>query len=107
MIDTEGLYQAYERKIIYAFSVENKDGKLDYYDGYEKVGEASVPNFKMDYRDESPDLLKAAEKRIKQYAGTSGLPFKVDISRLAITKDNKFFRDYDVHEVLRRSGKKS
>ncbi|MCD8914662.1 Eco57I restriction-modification methylase domain-containing protein [Staphylococcus simulans] len=104
MIESKGLYQAFERKIIYAFSIDNKDGKLDYYDGYEKVGEASVPNFKMDYRDESPDLLKAAEKRIKQYAGTSGLPFKVDISRLAITKDNKFFRDYDVHEVLRRSG---
>lgn len=106
MVETQGLYQAFERKIIYAFSIENKDRKLDYYDGFKKIGDASTKSLKLDFKDESPDLIRAAENRIKQYAGTSGLPFKVDISRLAVTKDNKFFRDYDVHEVLKRSGVK-
>lgn len=97
-------YQAFERKIIYAFSVPNKDGRLAYYDGLEKIGDASISDFKIDARDNSDDLKEVARKRIKQYAGTSGLPYQIDISRLAVTKTNKIFRDHDVHEVLRRSG---
>ena len=92
-------YQAFERKVIYAFSVQNKDGKLAYYDGLEKIGDTSITDFKIDARDNSDDLKEVASKRIKQYAGTSGLPYQIDISRLAVTRDNKFFRDHDLESL--------
>lgn len=97
-------YSTFERKVIYAFSILNEDGKLDYYNGLEKIGDTSIVNMKTDLRDNSDDLIEVARKRIKQYAGTAGLPYKIDISRLAVKKDNTFFRDYDVHRVLQRSG---
>lgn len=104
MADYTTTYQTFDRKIIYAFSIVNNDGKLDYYNGLEKIGDASISNYKIDANDNSNDLIEVAKKRIKQYAGTAGLPYKVDIARLAVTKENKFFRDYDVHRVLQRSG---
>lgn len=97
-------YSTFEKKVIYAFSVLNEDGKLAYYDSLEKIGDTSITSMKADLRDNSDDLKEVAKKRIKQYAGTSGLPYKVDISRLAVRKDNTFFRDHDVHRVLQRSG---
>ncbi|MGF2144883.1 Eco57I restriction-modification methylase domain-containing protein [Vagococcus fluvialis] len=97
-------YKTFEKKVVYAFSVINKDGKLDYYDGLRKVGDTSIDNFKTDLRDDSDDLKNIARKRIKQYAGTSGLPYSIDLSRLAVKKDDTFYRDYDVHKVLQRSG---
>lgn len=97
-------YSTFERKVIYAFSILNENGKLDYYNGLEKIGDTSIESIKADLRDNSDDLKEVARKRIKQYAGTSGLPYKIDVSRLAIKKDNTFFRDYDVHRVLQRSG---
>lgn len=97
-------YKTFEKKVVYAFSVINKDGKLDYYDGLRKIGDTSIDNFKTDLRDDSDDLKNIARKRIKQYAGTSGLPYTIDLSRLAVKKDDTFYRDYDVHKVLQRSG---
>lgn len=97
-------YSTFERKVIYAFSILNENGKLDYYNGLKKIGDTSIESIKADLRDNSDDLKEVARKRIKQYAGTSGLPYKIDVSRLAIKKDNTFFRDYDVHRVLQRSG---
>lgn len=97
-------YSTFEKKVIYAFSVLNESGKLDYYNGLEKIGDTSITSMKADLRDDSEDLQEVARKRIKQYAGTAGLPYKIDVSRLAVRKDNTFFRDYDVHRVLKRSG---
>ncbi|MDT2817540.1 Eco57I restriction-modification methylase domain-containing protein [Vagococcus lutrae] len=97
-------YSTFEKKVIYAFSVLNESGKLDYYNGLEKIGDTSITSMKADLRDDSKDLQEVARKRIKQYAGTAGLPYKIDVSRLAVRKDNTFFRDYDVHRVLKRSG---
>lgn len=94
-------YSTFEKKVIYAFSVLNEYGKLAYYDGLEKIGDTSITSMKADLRDDSDDLKEVAKKRIKQYAGTAGLPYRVDISRLAVRKDNTFFRDHDVHKVDR------
>ncbi|MCX8514783.1 MAG: Eco57I restriction-modification methylase domain-containing protein [Burkholderiales bacterium] len=96
-------YQTYERKIIYAFSVPNKDGGLNRYKGLEKIGDTTTNNPKINAHDNSDDLKKVAEERIKEYTRTAGLPYQIDIARLAVTKNNKYFRDYDVHNVLKRS----
>src|SRR5699024_8127881 len=54
-------------------------------------------------------LRKQAEIRINSYMTTSGVPFTTDWAELAYRpkdKQNPWFRDHDVHEVLRRSGYK-
>ena len=41
----ESVYKTAERKLIYVHQVDNSSGKLPLYDGSEKVGEASTPDF--------------------------------------------------------------
>jgi len=94
--------QAPEPKLIYALRVDKLhpgclkvgDTKLD-----EGFGDALIAN--------SPELRKAAEERIRDYTNELSLDFEVDYAELTIYIKNgeiKSFRDYDVHEVLMRSG---
>ena len=99
------LYQTAERKLIYIETGDNTDGKWPAYNGLEKVGDATIDDYEMDNKPNSPDLRKVANHRIKQYMGTAGVPYKLGWAELAYRKfDNSWFRDYDVHEVLLRSG---
>lgn len=98
-------YSTSERKIIYVQTADNSDGMWPAYDGAEKIGDASIDGFEIDARPNSHDLQEVARRRIQQYMGTAGVPFKVQWAELAYRQsDNTWFRDYDVHEVLRRSG---
>lgn len=99
------LYQTAERKLIYVETGDNTDGKWPAYNGLEKVGDATIDDYEMDNKPNSPDLRKVANHRIKQYMGTAGVPYKLGWAELAYRKfDNSWFRDYDVHDVLLRSG---
>ena len=99
------LYKTAERKLIYVETGDNTDGKWPAYDGLEKIGDATIDDYEVDNNPNSPDLRKAANHRIKQYMGTAGVPYKLGWAELAYRKsDNSWFRDYDVHEVLLRSG---
>ena len=99
------LYQTAERKLIYVETGDNTNGKWPAYNGLEKVGDATIDDYEMDNKPNSPDLRKVANNRIKQYMGTAGVPYKLGWAELAYRKfDNSWFRDYDVHEVLLRSG---
>lgn len=99
------LYQTAERKLIYVESGDNTNGKWPAYEGLEKVGDTSIDDYEMDNKPNSADLRKVADRRIKQYMGTAGVPYKLGWAELAYRKsDNSWFRDYDVHEVLERSG---
>ena len=99
------LYQTAERKLIYVETGDNTDGEWPAYNGLEKVGDATIDDYEMDNKPNSPDLRKVANHRIKQYMGTAGVPYKLGWAELAYRKfDNSWFRDYDVHEVLLRSG---
>lgn len=99
------LYQTAERKLIYVESGDNANGKWPAYEGLEKVGDTSIDDYEMDNKPNSADLRKVADRRIKQYMGTAGVPYKLGWAELAYRKsDNSWFRDYDVHEVLERSG---
>jgi len=103
----EDIYQTAERKVIYVQTANNDDGLWPAYVGLEKVGDASIDSFEMDNRPNSEDLRKVASRRIQQYMGTAGVPYKLQWTELAYRKrDKKWFRDYDVHEVLQRSGVK-
>lgn len=91
-----------DRKVIYV-----QTGKWDRYKGAEKVGETTTDNLEIDSRPNSDDLRNVANQRVKQYMRTSGVPFTVQWAELAYRKkDHTWFHDYDVHDVLERSGVK-
>lgn len=99
------LYQTAERKLIYIETGDNTNGNWPAYEGLEKVGDTTIDDYEMDNKPNSADLRKVADHRIKQYMGTAGVPYKLGWAELAYRKsDNSWFRDYDVHEVLERSG---
>lgn len=101
------LYETSERKLIYVQTAENKDGNFNAYQGLEKVGDASIVDYEIDGHPNSEDLREIAENRIKQYMTTAGVPFNLQWAELAFRKkDKSWFRDYDVHKVLQRSGVK-
>ncbi|HII3871811.1 TPA: Eco57I restriction-modification methylase domain-containing protein [Enterococcus faecium] len=98
-------YNTFDRKLIYIQSAKDADGTWKMYQGLEKIGDASVPeNYEADFTPNSEYLREYASRRIKQYMTTAGVPFVLHWAQLAVNKKNQFFRDHDVHEVLKRSG---
>ena len=100
-------YTTAERKFIYVQTVNNENGQLAAYEGAQKVGEGTVSSddIEADWTANSEFLRKIAPKRIKQYMTTAGLHFELGWVELAYNKSTKtWFRDHDVHEVLKRSG---
>lgn len=81
--------------VIYVYSIPDKIHK-----GRLKVGSATVasPNPTQE------NIDSVAHERIKQQTKTADIPYILEHVELAITNDNKYFSDYDVHEVLKRSG---
>lgn len=105
--NTRDLYQTAERKLIYVQTADNKNGMWPAYNGLEKIGDASIDGYEMDNRPNSQDLRKVADRRINEYMKTAGVPHKLQWAELAYRKkDHTWFRDYDVHDVLERSGVK-
>ncbi|MGX5378028.1 Eco57I restriction-modification methylase domain-containing protein [Ligilactobacillus sp. LYQ135] len=100
------LYKTTDRKVIYVQTADNSDNMWPAYKGLEKVGDATVDE-EIDSRANSDDLKKAANDRINQYMETAGVPHTLQWVELAYSKKNKsWFRDYDVHNILKRSGVK-
>lgn len=98
-------YQTMERKVIYVQTADNSNNLWPAYKGLEKIGDAKIESYEMDNRPNSQDLRKVADHRIDQYMKTAGVPHILQWAELAYRKkDNTWFRDYDVHEVLLRSG---
>ena len=100
------LYTTAERKFIYVQTVNNESGLFGAFEGTQKIGEGSVSeDLEADWSPNSEYLRQEASKRINQYMKTSGLPYTIGWTELAYRKSNKtWFHDYDVHNVLKRSG---
>ena len=81
--------------VIYVYSIPDKKHKSRL-----KVGSATVAS----YNPTQENINTAAHERIKQQTKTADIPYILEHVTLAITNDNKYFSDYDVHEVLKRSG---
>ena len=97
-------YQSFEKKLIYIQTVDGKPEDWPKYAGSKKIGDASINEPESDYTPNSKDMRDAAEKRVRSYMRTAGVPYKIQWAELAYRKtDRTFFRDYDVHEVLERS----
>ncbi|WP_052168261.1 Eco57I restriction-modification methylase domain-containing protein [Bavariicoccus seileri] len=105
------LYQTNERKIVYVQTADNSTGNWSVYSGSEKIGDTTADNSlnPFDFQPNSEYLKSQADSRISSYMTTSGVPYKIDWVELAFRPGdnlNPWFRDQDVHEVLKRSGYK-
>lgn len=88
-------------KLIYIFRINDNEHK-----GILKIGDATI-HYEDDIHnlEDNCDILNnSAKKRIDQYTKTAGISYELLYTTLAITNDKKAFRDYKVHDLLRRSG---
>lgn len=100
----EQMYQTAERKLIYIQTGDNSDGMWPAYANAEKIGDATIEGFEYNLSPNSDDLREIAERRINQYMTTSGAKHVLQWAELAHSdQTNRWFRDYEVHEVLTRS----
>jgi len=83
--------------IIYVYSIPDKK-----HEGRLKIGSATINS--TNTTQENIDLV--AHERIGQQTKTADISYNLEHAELAITNDGAYFSDYDVHEVLKRSGYK-
>lgn len=107
----EEQYQTNERKLIYIQTADNSSGNWKVYAESEKIGDATadVDPDPLNYQPNSEYLRKQAAQRINSYMTTSGVPYQIEWAELAYRpkdKQNPWFRDKEVHKVLKRSGYK-
>lgn len=88
-------YKTFESKLIYIFAIQDETHK-----GLLKIGDTTFCGNPYD----KEAMQNAAKKRINQYTVTANIEYELLYVDLAITKKGKYFRDYDVHSVLKRSG---
>lgn len=112
MIDSK-FNSTFSYKLIYVFRIN--DGR---HNGCLKIGDATIHTSKRyDQIDpNSHDLNYAARKRIDTYTTTAGIGYELLYTEIACYKDQNpgsesfdkviAFRDYKVHDVLKRSGVK-
>lgn len=81
--------------VIYIYSIPDEKHK-----GRLKIGSATVNSS----NPTQEGVYLAAHERIKQQTKTADIPYILEHAELAITDNKKYFSDYDVHEVLKRSG---
>lgn len=99
-------------KLIYVFRINNSHD----HDGCLKIGDATIRTNK-NYDELTPncsELNEAARNRIDKYTSTAGITYELLHTEVAVYRDEKeksktfgkllAFRDYQVHEVLKRSG---
>lgn len=101
------MYTTAERKFIYIQTVDNESGQFNAFEGTQKIGEGTVStdDLEADWSPNSNFLRTVAPRRINQYMKTSGLPYTLGWVELAYKKSTKsWFHDYDVHNILKRSG---
>ena len=96
---------AAERNLIYIQSAKTENGHFIDYIGSKKIGKASVTDLAADMSDNSDYLRKTAQKRVKSYMETAGVPSKLEWAELAYRKQGNrhWFNDTDVHKVLENS----
>ena len=92
---------AFSYKLIYIFRINDT-----YHIGKLKIGEATVHTTKSldELYNNCDELNYAARNRINDYTTTAGIKYELLHTEIAVTNDNKVFKDTNVHDVLLRSG---
>src|SRR5574344_1981555 len=87
-------------KLIYIFRINDELHK-----DILKIGDATLHTYKKysDFPDNCNELNIAAIKRINRYTKTAGIVYELLYTSIAVNNEGKAFRDYSVHDVLKRS----
>ena len=108
------LKNTFNYKLIYIFRINDEEHK-----GTLKIGDATVytKGEPSELIENCHELNKAAKKRIDSYTSSAGTVYELLHTEIAMYKVNDkkdprngktiYFRDYNVHEVLKRSGIKN
>ncbi|PKX51885.1 restriction endonuclease [Lactiplantibacillus plantarum] len=98
------IYDTTSKRVIYSVTGDNSSGKWPAFVGREKVGEATLNQMETNTTKNSSDLRAAAEARIKQYMGTTGVKPQLEWAELAWSDAKQsYFTDHAVHQVLDNS----
>ena len=89
------LHETFSYGVIYVYSIPDGSHK-----GRLKIGGTTIDLLKPS-KDELDDVAHA---RIKQQTKTADIKYVLEHVELALTNDNSYFSDYQVHNVLKRSG---
>jgi hypothetical protein len=104
MSNLQGFNSTFYYKLIYIFRINDK-----LHSGALKIGDATIYS-KKKFNELTPncnDLNYAARKRIDSYTSTAGVVYELLHTEIAVYENHDrilAFRDYKVHEVLKRSG---
>lgn len=101
-MDNSNVFETtFRYKLIYVFRINDNTHK-----GIVKIGDATIyyENNIDELKDNCDILNQSARKRIDQYTRTAGIHYELLYTTIAIMNNGKAFRDYKVHDLLRRSG---
>lgn len=89
------IHQTFSYGVIYIYSIpdERHRDRL-------KIGSATVTSTNLT----NDNIRAAAHERIKQQTKTADVLYLLEHAELAVADDGTYFSDYDVHEILKRSG---
>ncbi len=97
---------AFKPKLIYVFRINDSA-----HNGCLKIGETTLNDSEnkdiLNIQPNSTILNKAAKERIDEYTRTASIAYDLIYTEIAVYQSDKrirLFRDYDVHNVLLRSG---
>jgi len=93
--DESNINETFSYGVIYVYSIPDEKHK-----GRLKIGSATI----IDTNPTQENIDSAAHGRIKQQTKTADISYVLEHAELSVTNDGKYFSDYDVHEVLKRSG---
>ena len=101
--NTNRIFDTYSYGVVYAYTIPDESHK-----GRVKIGSATYDGPLDDPLnptvDEQEGINEAAKKRINQQTKTTDTNYHLEYAYISITKDNKYFNDYTVHNILKRSG---
>lgn len=92
---TQAIHETFSYGVIYIYSIPGEQHK-----GRLKVGSATVSSSDPT----QADIDEAAHRRIKQQTKTADVHYLLEYATLAVTDDDQYLSDHDVHNVLIRSG---
>lgn len=97
------IFDTYSYGVVYAYTIPDESHK-----GRVKIGSATYDGPLDDPLnptvDEQEGINEAAKKRINQQTKTTDTNYHLEYAYISITKDNKYFNDHTVHNILKRSG---
>lgn len=97
------IFSPYSYGVVYAYTIPDEQHKSRV-----KIGSATfngvLNNPLNPTTDEQTEINKAAKKRIDQQTKTTDTKYNLECAFISITKDYRFFNDYTVHRILKRSG---